>query len=50
MHDLRQILEHVPPALMVIFRLGGLMVFAPMYGSVAIPVRVLISASGERTR
>ncbi len=42
MHDLRPILEHVPPALMVIFRLGGLMVFAPMYGSVAIPVRVKV--------
>jgi flagellar biosynthetic protein FliR len=36
------ILEHVPPALLVIFRIGGLMIFGPVFGSPVIPVRVKV--------
>lgn len=35
-------LEHVPPALLVIIRIGGLMIFGPVFGSPSIPVRVKV--------
>lgn len=42
MTQLPQILEHVPPALLVVFRFMGLMIYGPVFGSPAIPVRVKI--------
>ncbi len=36
------LLEHIPPALLVIFRLGGLMIYAPVLSSSVIPVRVRV--------
>jgi flagellar biosynthetic protein FliR len=40
--SLPAILERIPPALLVIFRLGGLMTSAPLLSSAALPVRVRI--------
>ncbi len=37
---LTPILDHVPPALLVIFRIGGLMIFGPLLASAIIPARV----------
>ncbi len=34
------ILDHIPPALLVIFRIGGLMIFGPLLASAIIPPRV----------
>ena len=34
------ILDHVPTAMLVIFRIGGLMIFGPLLSSVIIPMRV----------
>ncbi len=42
MVHLSDILDHVPAALLVIFRLGGLMIAGPVLGSSAIPPRVRI--------
>lgn len=42
MTQLSQILEHVPPALLVVFRFAGLMIYGPVFGSPAIPVRVKV--------
>ena len=39
----RDILQHVPGALLVIFRLGGLMIFGPVFASSVIPIRVRVS-------
>jgi flagellar biosynthetic protein FliR len=39
------ILEHVPPALLVVFRIGGLMIYGPVFGSSVIPVRVKVFLS-----
>jgi flagellar biosynthetic protein FliR len=39
------ILEHVPPALLVIFRIGGLMIYGPVFGSPAIPGRIKVFLS-----
>lgn len=39
------ILTHVPPALLVIFRVGGLFVYAPIFGSSVIPVRMKVLLS-----
>ncbi len=36
------ILEHLAPALLVIFRIGGLMIFAPVLGASVVPVRVKV--------
>lgn len=36
------LLVHLPAALLVIFRIGGLMLFAPVFGSNIIPVRIRI--------
>jgi hypothetical protein len=32
---LEAIYEHIPPALLVVFRIGGLMIFGPVFGSAA---------------
>ena len=42
----QSILDHVPPAMLVIFRVGGLMIFGPVFGSSVIPgrVKVLLAA------
>lgn len=34
------ILEHIAPALLVVFRIGGLMVYGPVFGSSVVPVRL----------
>ena len=34
--------EHIPPLLLVIFRIGGLMVFAPILSSKSVPVKVRV--------
>jgi flagellar biosynthetic protein FliR len=39
------ILEHVPPAMLVVFRIGGLMIYGPVFGSSVIPVRVKVFLS-----
>ncbi len=36
------LLDHLPPLLLVMSRLGGLMVFGPVFGSPVIPVRVKV--------
>ena len=36
------ILDHLPAALLVVFRIGGLMIFGPVFGSSVIPVRVRV--------
>ncbi len=38
--QLSPILDHVPTAMLVIFRIGGLMIFGPLLSSVIIPMRV----------
>lgn len=40
-----QLLEHLTPLLMVMFRLGGLMVFGPVFGSPVIPLRIKVFLS-----
>lgn len=42
MNQIEIIAEHVPPALLVVFRLGGLMIFGPVFGSPAVLVRVKV--------
>jgi flagellar biosynthesis protein FliR len=39
------ILEHISPALLVIFRIGGLMIYGPVFGSSIIPARVRVFLS-----
>ncbi len=39
------ILDHVPTAMLVIFRIGGLMIFGPLLSSVIIPMRVKLFLS-----
>lgn len=39
MDHLRLILDHLPPALLVITRLCGLMIYGPVFGSSAVPAR-----------
>jgi flagellar biosynthesis protein FliR len=36
------ILEHVPAAMLAVFRTGGLMIYGPVFGSMLIPVRVRV--------
>jgi flagellar biosynthetic protein FliR len=43
--QLSPILEHVPAAMLVIFRIGGLMIFGPLLSSVIIPLRVKLFLS-----
>jgi flagellar biosynthetic protein FliR len=45
MVSLQSILTHVPQALLVIFRIGGLMVYGPVFGSSMIPARIRIFLS-----
>jgi len=40
MTDLDAILDHIPPLLLVVTRIGGLMIYGPIFGSSVIPVRV----------
>lgn len=42
MNELPELLEHVPPLMLVMFRIGGLMIFGPVFGSPVIPVRVKV--------
>ncbi len=39
---LQPILPHIPAFLLVMFRLGGLFIFAPIFGSPVVPVRVRV--------
>ncbi len=43
--QLSSILDHVPTAMLVIFRIGGLMIFGPLLSSVIIPMRVKLFLS-----
>lgn len=45
MPDLQSILNHVPQALLVIFRIGGLMVFSPIFSSSVVPTKVKVFLS-----
>ncbi len=40
--SLLTLVDHVPAALLVIFRLGGLMIYGPIFGAPVIPARVKI--------
>lgn len=42
MNQLQAITVHLPPALLVIFRIGGLTIFGPLLGSNVIPLRIKI--------
>ena len=42
---LTAILDQIPAALLVIFRIGGLMIYGPVFGSRVIPVRVKVFLS-----
>jgi flagellar biosynthetic protein FliR len=42
MNDLPELLDHVPPLMLVMFRIGGLMIFGPVFGSPVIPTRVKV--------
>lgn len=41
----QQILDHVPPAMLVVFRFTGLTIYGPVFGSPTIPVRVKVMLS-----
>lgn len=45
MTQLEAILAHIVPVLLVIFRIGGLMIYAPVFGSQVIPSRVKVFLS-----
>ena len=40
--DLRPILDHLPAWLMVLFRISGIFIFAPLLGATTIPMRVKV--------
>ena len=40
--QLSPILDQVPAAMLVIFRIGGLMIFGPLLSSMIIPMRVKV--------
>jgi flagellar biosynthesis protein FliR len=42
MDEWRSILDHMPAAMLVIFRIGGMMIYAPVFGSPSIPVRIRV--------
>jgi flagellar biosynthetic protein FliR len=42
MNDVQSILDHVPTAMLVIFRIGGLMIYGPVFGSSVVPARVRV--------
>lgn len=39
------ILDHLPAAMLVMFRIGGMMIFGPLFGSPIVPVRVKVLLS-----
>ena len=39
---MNSLIAHLPAALLVIFRVSGLMIFAPVFGSNVVPLRVRI--------
>lgn len=45
MNHLQIISDHLAPALLVIFRIGGLMIYGPVFGSSVVPVRLKIFLS-----
>ncbi|MCZ6836559.1 MAG: flagellar biosynthetic protein FliR [Planctomycetota bacterium] len=45
MQPLQDISAHLPPAMMVIFRIGGLTIFGPVLGSKIVPVRMKVMLS-----
>lgn len=45
MSTLESILPHLAPALLVIFRIGGLMIYGPLFGSPVVPVKVKVLLS-----
>ncbi len=45
MNQLPGILEHVPATLLVVFRIGGLMLYGPVFGSRVIPVKIKVLIS-----
>lgn len=45
MSDFHAILNHIPAALLVIFRISGLMIYGPVFGSSVIPARIRIFLS-----
>lgn len=42
MSHLQTILDHIPAAMLVVFRVGGLMIFGPIFGSAMVPARVKV--------
>lgn len=42
MSDLQSMLSHAPAAMLVVFRIGGLMIYGPVFGSPVIPARVRV--------
>lgn len=42
MTDPHSMFQHIPAAMLVIFRIGGLMIYGPIFGSSVVPVRVRI--------
>ena len=45
MNQPSDILDHVGPALLVIFRISGLMIYGPIFGSSVIPIRIKLFLS-----
>ena len=43
MSQYQAMLNHLPPAMLVVFRIGGLMIFGPVFGSPVIPARVKVA-------
>ena len=44
-HPIDDISAHLPPAMLVIFRIGGLTIYGPLLGSTVIPVRIKVMLS-----
>ena len=42
MTSLQALTVHLPPALLVVFRIGGLTVFGPVFGANVVPARVKV--------
>lgn len=43
MTQYQAILNHIPPAMLVMFRIGGLMIYGPVFGASVIPARIKVS-------
>jgi flagellar biosynthetic protein FliR len=41
----QSILDHIPPLMLVMFRIGGLMIYGPVFGAPVIPMRVKVFLS-----